>query len=291
MPEFESPPPLPVGNKKTLAKRAAAYFVTLFRPWTKAALPNLSYVSWAEWVSQLQSTGTVLSLFRLAVMTRMSQGFAESAESAKINSQYRMRNCRFWNSTIPDGTAPPPGPHAPGAFENAEDGDADVAAVAAEAAAAIEELVRQAQCDGLHLSKTKRLNLIYCISKGILNHAVLEQLQRVIVPQSVQRLRAGLLRARPCTTTTPTRSVVTKGRRPGDSSSMSLQEPTRNHAMTPKKGGLSDGTSQGALSLVGQYEMLFHTLLTGFSSPLIITSQRNKASVITKCQWYILAIL
>ncbi len=86
---------------------------------------------------------------------------------------------------------------------------------------------------------------------------MLEQLQRVIVPQSAQQLRAGLLRARPRTTTTPTRSVVTKGRRPGDSSSMSLREPTRNHAMTPKKGGLSDGTSQGTLSLVDQYEMLF----------------------------------
>lgn len=144
MPEFESPPPLPEGNKKTLAKRAAAYFLTLFRPWTGMSLPNLSYASWAEWVLQLQSTGTVLSLFRLAVMTRMSQGFAESADSAKINSQYRMRNCRFWNSTTPDGTAPPPGPHAPGNSENAEDDDA---AVAAEAAAAIGELIRQAQGD------------------------------------------------------------------------------------------------------------------------------------------------
>jgi hypothetical protein len=60
--------------------------------------------------------------------------------------------------------------------------------------------------------------------------------------------------------------------------------------MTPKKGGLSDGALQGTLSLADQYEMLFHTLLTGFSSPLRITSQRNKASVITKCQLYILAI-
>jgi len=48
------------------------------------------------------------------------------------------------------------------------------------------------------------LNLIYCISKYILNHAVLEQLQRIIAPQSAQRPRAGLLRARP-RTTTPTR--------------------------------------------------------------------------------------
>jgi hypothetical protein len=142
MPEFEMPPPLPVGSKKTLAKRAAAYFVTLFRPWSKTALPNLSYSSWAEWVCQLQSTGTVLSLFRLAVMTRMSQGFAESADSAKVNALYRLRNCRFWNSLVADGTAPPPGLHAPGAVDGAEGGDDNVAA---EAAAAIGELIRQAQ--------------------------------------------------------------------------------------------------------------------------------------------------
>ena len=85
---------------------------------------------------------------------------------------------------------------------------------------------------------------------------MLEQLQRVVAPQSAQRPRAGLLRARP-RTTTPTRSDVTKGRQAGDSSSMSLREPPINHAMTPKKGDLLDSTSLGTLSLVDQYETLF----------------------------------
>lgn len=139
MPEFDTPPPFAQGVKKTAAKRAASYFMTLFCPWTYTSLPNLSYSSWAAFVTSLQSSGTALSLFRLAVMTRMSQGFAEDAKTAKLSSEYRQRNVRYWNSKTPDGTARPPGPHAPGTGD-----DEDDAALDSEAAAAIAELAREA---------------------------------------------------------------------------------------------------------------------------------------------------
>jgi hypothetical protein len=139
MPEFETPPPFAQGVKKTAAKRAAAYYLTLFRPWSNTSLPNLSYSTWAAFVTQLQSSGTALSLFRLAVMTRMSQGFAEAAHTAKLSSEYRQRNVRYWNSKTPDGTARPPGPHAPATGD-----DEDESVVDSEAAAAIAELAREA---------------------------------------------------------------------------------------------------------------------------------------------------
>jgi hypothetical protein len=69
----------------------------------------------------------------------MSQGFAEDAKTAKLISAYRQRNVRYWNSKTPDGTARPPGPHAPGTGD-----DEDDAAVDSEAAAAIAALAREA---------------------------------------------------------------------------------------------------------------------------------------------------
>jgi hypothetical protein len=138
MPEFDAPPPFVRGAKKTASKRAASYFVTLFRPWSYTALPNLSYSAWATFVQDLQTSGTVLSLFRLAVMTRMSQGFAEAAHVAKLSSDYRHRNVRFWNSKVPDGTARPPGPHVSGTGDDADD------AMDSEAAAVLADLARQA---------------------------------------------------------------------------------------------------------------------------------------------------
>lgn len=131
MPEVNAPPPLPRGVKRDAAKRAAAYYVTTFKPWTYNSQPNTSYAAWVEFVKGLQSEGSVQSLFRLSVMTRMSHGFAEAKTTAKLSAAYRMRNVRFWNSRVPDGTAPPPGMHAPAPHDpDAVDGDAADAAVA-----------------------------------------------------------------------------------------------------------------------------------------------------------------
>ena len=126
MPEFDAAPPLPKGAKKQAAKRAAAYYVTMFRPWSRHDMPNTAYAAWAKWVQELQDSGSVVSLFRLAVMTRMSHGFAETRHTAKLSAAFRVRNVRFWNSAVPDGTAPPPGIGAPVdddavAIENAAD--------------------------------------------------------------------------------------------------------------------------------------------------------------------------
>jgi hypothetical protein len=113
MPEFDVPQPFPKGAKRDAAKRAAAYYITMFRPWSRNAMPNTSYAAWAAWVKELQQSGSVHSLFILAVMTRMSHGFAEARHTAKLNSAFRLRNVRYWNSRQPDGTAPPPGQAAP----------------------------------------------------------------------------------------------------------------------------------------------------------------------------------
>jgi hypothetical protein len=125
MPEFDRPYPLPKGAKRDAAKRAAAYYVTMFRPWSRNAMPNTSYAAWSAWVKELQQSGSVNSLFRLAVMTRMSHGFAEARHTAKLQSAYRLRNVRYWNSRQPDGTAPPPGQFAPVVNDPAGDIDND----------------------------------------------------------------------------------------------------------------------------------------------------------------------
>lgn len=131
MPEFDAPPPLPRGVKRDSAKRAAAYYLTLFRPWSSNAPPNTSYAAWADWVQGLQTEGSVQSLFRLSVMTRMSHGFAEAKTTAKLSAAFRLRNVRYWNSRVADGTAPPPGMHAPASRDSEVIGDDDAAAAAA----------------------------------------------------------------------------------------------------------------------------------------------------------------
>jgi hypothetical protein len=135
MPEFDVPYPFPKGAKRDAAKRAAAYYVTMFRPWSRNAMPNTSYASWAAWVKELHQSGSVHSLFILAVMTRMSHGFAEARHTAKLSSAFRLRNVRYWNSRHPDGTAPPPGQFAPVVNDPTEDIDNDANTAVAELAA------------------------------------------------------------------------------------------------------------------------------------------------------------
>jgi hypothetical protein len=43
-------------------------------------------------------------------LPRPKHGFAEAKTTAKLSAAYRLRNVRYWNSRVPDGTAPPPGP-------------------------------------------------------------------------------------------------------------------------------------------------------------------------------------
>ena len=108
------PPRMPEGaifqDQQKAAQAAAAYFMVLFSPWSWEKLPRTTHAEWAEYCSQLQNEGSVLTLHRLAVMTSMSHGLGISTANDKAGTSFRNRNVQKWNSRTPDGTARPPGP-------------------------------------------------------------------------------------------------------------------------------------------------------------------------------------
>jgi hypothetical protein len=154
MPEFSTPPPFAAGPKARQAENAAAYFTVLFRPWSAYDMPDTSYVAWRDWCVGLSVTPTAINKYRLAVMTRMSQGMATRADNLKASKFYRFQCARRWGTTGIDGTEPPPGRSAV-----ADDDDSGVERVVSEdALRAVEQLNRLANPDRTHAQSMTKHN-------------------------------------------------------------------------------------------------------------------------------------
>lgn len=127
------------GSKAKAAAKAAAYFLTLFQPWTAEQVPVTSYANWAEYCNDLTTNPTALNRHRLAVMTRMSQGMAISTETKEAAHAWRFRAAKMWKSKGRDGSENPPGQY-PG--QDAPILSAQEMQLSAQAAAALETLQR-----------------------------------------------------------------------------------------------------------------------------------------------------
>jgi hypothetical protein len=150
MPELQSAPN--AGSRGKAAVTAAAYYLTLLRPWSATNLPSLSYENWAGWCAELAENPTVLNRYRLAVMTSMSHGMASDKKNVEAARAYRFRNATRWKNTAGrDGTENPPGrcPNA-GPDGGAAANDASSAPdgpLSARAAAAVAQLQRLVGAD------------------------------------------------------------------------------------------------------------------------------------------------
>lgn len=104
------------------ARKAAAYFLTLFKPWSIRTVPTFS-LSWRSFVDFTRGLElgsgtkgnpqpTVVGRIRLRLMSQMvsTRKISSNADVAAFSS-YRHRNRTLWNArrTQPDGTEPPPG--------------------------------------------------------------------------------------------------------------------------------------------------------------------------------------
>jgi len=83
------PPRMPELPSAITGSKAAAYYLTLFKPWSAHDMPDLSYATWKQWCRDLSEDPTCINRYRLAVMTRMSQGMASSTKNVDAARAYR----------------------------------------------------------------------------------------------------------------------------------------------------------------------------------------------------------
>ena len=110
--QLQPPPPrMPEAPSEanSQCKHAAAYYITLLKPWSVNDMPVLSFTNWKSWCADLSYDPTCVNRYRLAVMTRMSQGMASKTAVVDAARAYRFRNATRWNGGGKDGTENPPG--------------------------------------------------------------------------------------------------------------------------------------------------------------------------------------
>jgi hypothetical protein len=110
--QLQPPPPrMPEepSEANSKCKHAAAYYITLLKPWSVRDMPILSFANWKVWCADLSNDPTCINRYRLAVMTRMSQGMASKTAVVDAARAYRFRNATRWNGGGRDGTENPPG--------------------------------------------------------------------------------------------------------------------------------------------------------------------------------------
>jgi hypothetical protein len=147
--QLQPPPPrMPEepSEANSQCKHAAAYYLTLLKPWSAHDMPVLSFTNWKQWCADLSDDPTCISRYRLAVMTRMSQGMASKTAIVDAARAYRFRNATRWNGGGKDGTENPPGRGpASGAADDVVESQLASSPLSVRAASALSQLHRMVQ--------------------------------------------------------------------------------------------------------------------------------------------------